>query len=76
MARKNKLTDEQRVRAVQEYLAGNGSYGQIARKYGMAYQSLTVMVQRATTEGIESIKSGRNRKYSAETRNNAVLVLC
>lgn len=73
MARKNKLTDEQRVRAVQEYLAGNGSYGQIARKYGIAYQSLTVMVRRATTEGIESIKSGRNRKYSAETRNNAVL---
>ncbi len=73
MARKNKLTDEQRVRAVQEYLTGNGSYGQIARKYGIAYQSLTVMVQRAATEGIESIKSGRNRKYSAETRNNAVL---
>lgn len=73
MSRKNKLTDEQRVKAVQEYLAGNGSYSHIARKYGIAYQSLTEMVLRAQTEGIESIKSGRNRKYLAETRNNAVL---
>lgn len=73
MSRKNKLTDEQRVKAVQEYLAGNGSYSHIARKYGIAYQSLAEMVLRAKTEGIESIKSGRNRKYSAETRNNAVL---
>lgn len=73
MSRKNKLTDEQRVKAVQEYLAGNGSFSHIARKYGIAYQSLTEMVLRAQTEGIESIKSGRNRKYSAETRNNAVL---
>ncbi len=73
MSRKTKLTDEQRVKAVQEYLAGNGSYGHISRKYGIAYQSLTEMVLRARTEGIDSIKSGRNRKYSAETRNNAVL---
>jgi len=69
MSRKNKLTDEQRVNAVQEYLAGNGSYGHIARKYGIAYQSLTEMVLRARTEGIDR----KNRKYSAETRNNAVL---
>lgn len=73
MSRKNKLTDEQRVNAVQEYLAGNGSYGHIARKYDIAYQSLTEMVLRARTEGIDSIKRGKNRKYSAETRNNAVL---
>lgn len=68
MSRKNKLTDEQRVKAVQEYLLGNGSYGHIARKYGIAYQSLTEMVLRARTEGIDSIKRGKNRKYSAETR--------
>ena len=55
MARK-KLTNEQRVKAVQEYLAGNGSYGQID------------MVLLATTEGIESIKSERNGKYPVETR--------
>lgn len=67
------MTDEQRVKAVQEYLAGNGSYGHIARKYGIAYQSLTEMVLGARTEGIDSIKSRKNRKYSAETRNNAVL---
>lgn len=73
MSRKNKLTDEQRVKAVQEYLAGKGSYGHIARKYGIAYQSLTEMVLRARTEGIDSIKSGKNRKYSAETRNKDVL---
>lgn len=73
MSRKTKLTDEQRIKAVQEYLGGKGSYGHIARKYGMAYQSLSEMVLRATNEGIDSIKSGRNRKYSAETRENAVL---
>lgn len=73
MSKKTKLTDEQRIKAVQEYLAGKGSYGHIARKYGMAYQSLSEMVLLATNEGIDSIKSGRNRKYSAETRENAVL---
>ena len=67
------MTDEQRGKAVHEYLAGNGSSGHIARKYGIAYQSLTEMVLGARTEGIDSIKSGKNRKYSAETRNNAVL---
>ena len=40
MSRKNKLTDEQRVKAVQEYLAGKGSYGHIARKYGIHRNTL------------------------------------
>ncbi len=61
------------LRRYKNILAGNGSYGHIARKYGIAYQSLTEMVLRARTEGIGSIKSGKNKKYSAETRNKAVL---
>lgn len=36
MARKGKLTDEQRIRAVEEYLKGEDSYKSISKKYGIA----------------------------------------
>ena len=34
MSRGSKLTDEERIAAVQEYLEGRGSYEAIAKKYG------------------------------------------
>lgn len=56
MSRRNKLTDEERIAAVQEYLNGEGSYSSIARKYGIDRKLLRMLVNRAQTEGIESIK--------------------
>ena len=35
MSRGSKLTDEERIAAVQEYLEGRGSYEAIAKKYNL-----------------------------------------
>ena len=73
MSRRSKLTDEERISAVQEYLNGEGSYRSIARKYGVDHKLLRVLVGRAQTEGIESIKIRHtNKKYTAETKIAAV----
>ena len=73
MSRRSKLTDEERISAVQEYLNGEGSYRSIARKYGVDHKLLRVLVGRAQTEGIESIKIRPvNRKYTVETNLAAV----
>lgn len=35
MSRPSKLSDEERIRAVQEYLDGKGSYSATSKKYGI-----------------------------------------
>ena len=73
MSRRNKITDEERMSAVQEYINGEGSYRSIARKYGIAYERFRQLVIRAQAEGIESIKiSHTNKKYPAEIKTAAV----
>lgn len=73
MPRGSKLTDEERIAAVQEYLDGKGSYAAIARKYGINHERLRQIVIRAKTDGIEAVKiRRRNKKYSAETKLKAV----
>ena len=73
MSRGSKLTDEERIAAVQEYLEGRGSYEAIAKKYGIALQTLRQKVIYAKTKGIESIRiSHTNKQYSAETKLKAV----
>ncbi|MCR5541919.1 MAG: transposase, partial [Ruminococcus sp.] len=37
MTRKVKLSDEERIAAVQEYLDGKGSFRSLAMKYGVSY---------------------------------------
>ena len=73
MSRRNKITDEERMSAVQEYINGEGSYRSIARKYGIVYERFRQLVIRAQAEGIESIKiSQTNKKYPAEIKIAAV----
>ena len=73
MSRRSKLTDEERIAAVQEYLDGKGSCGSIAKKYGISLQTLRQKVVYAKTNGIESIRiSHRNKRYSAEIKLKAV----
>lgn len=73
MSRKVKITDEERMQAVQEYIEGKGGYKAIAYKYGITYQTLQKMVARGKTEGIEAIRTQvPNRKYSKELKHNAV----
>lgn len=73
MLRKGKLTNEERKKAVQEYIEGKGSYAVIAEKYGIKSESLRIMVLRAKNDGIETIGiEGQNRKYSRELKYKAV----
>ena len=70
---RRKLTDEERIAAVQDVLNGNGGCKQIAPKYGINHETLKAYVRIAKTEGIDAVKeSGSNRKYSVETKLQAV----
>lgn len=73
MLRNSKLTSEQRIKAVEEYLNGKSSYVSIARKYGIDESTFREYVRRARTEGIEGLRvSGKNKKYSETTKQAAV----
>lgn len=73
MARKGKLTDEQRIRAVEKYLKGEGSYKSISKKYGIGKTTFLDYVRRARAEGIDGLRiSSQNKKYSKETKLAAV----
>ena len=73
MPRRSKLTDEERIAAVQEYLEGKGSYATIAKRYGINHERFRQMAIRAKADGIESVKiRRRNKKYSAEIKLKAV----
>ena len=70
---KGKLTDEERIAAVQDVLNGNGGCKQIAPKYGMNHETLRQYVRIAKTEGIDAVKVQKsNRRYSVEIKLQAV----
>lgn len=73
MSKRRKLTDEERISAVQEYLKGKGSYITIADKYKVNERTIRDLVRRAKSEGIDNILSGSpNKKYDIETKVKAV----
>lgn len=73
MARKAKHTDEQRIRAVEEYLKGEGSYESISKKYGIGKTTFRNYVRRTKAEGIDVLRiSSKNKKYSKATKLAAV----
>ena len=73
MSRRGKLTDEERVAAVQEYQDGKGSFKAIGDKYGVTAYTVRSLVNRANAGGMDFVKRSRNnKKYTAETKINAV----
>lgn len=73
MGKKYKLSDEERIAAVQEYLDGKGTLPGIAQKYGISYSEFRRLVIRAKSEGIESIKIRTSpQKYSDAIKKMAV----
>lgn len=69
MSRRSKLTDEEQMAAVREYLEGKGCYAAIAKKYEISCGRFRELVVRAKTDGIESVKIRcKNKKYSTETK--------
>lgn len=73
MSKRSKLTDEERMAAVQEYQEGKGSYKAIGEKYGVSEYAIIALVNRAKADGVNFFKgSAPNKRYSAETKINAV----
>ena len=73
MTRGSKLTNEERIAAVQEYQDGKGSYRAIGEKYGVSDYVIRTLVNRAKSDGIDFVKVSRtNKKYSAEIKREAV----
>ena len=73
MSRGSKLTNEERIAAVQEYQDGKVSYRAIGEKYGVSDYVIRTLVNRAKSDGIDFVKVSRtNKKYSAETKREAV----
>ena len=70
---RSKLTDEERISAVQDVLNGEGGCKQIAPKYGINHATLREYVRLAQTEGIDAVKGTKSkRRYSVETKLRAV----
>lgn len=73
MSRKGKLTNKQRIKAVKEYMNGEGSCISISKKYGIHRETLLSYVRRAQAEGIDVLrKCSHNKKYSSATKLAAV----
>lgn len=73
MSRNAKLTNEQRMKAAEEYLKGEGSYRSIAKKYGIDHARLKNLVRRAKSEGLAALRiDTKNKGYSKETKIAAV----
>lgn len=73
MSRRSKLTDEERIAAVQEYFDGKGNYKTIGEKYRVSRYVIQLLVKRAKEYGVNSVLSSTsNKKYSKGTKINAV----
>ena len=73
MPRRSKLTDEERIAAVKEYLDGKGNIAEIAREHRISSTTFIQLVKRAQSEGLDSIRlSTHNKKYPKELKLQVV----
>lgn len=72
MRRKEKISAEEKIRLIKEYISGKGSYSGIARKSGVDDETVRTWVRRYEAEGIEAFLWEKNRKYTAEEKKQAV----
>jgi transposase len=71
VSRGSKLTNEERIAAVQEYQDGKGSYRAIGEKYGVSDYVIRTLVNRAKSDGIDFVKVSRtNKKYLIPQNSN------
>lgn len=71
--RNTKLTDQERIAAVKEYLDGKSSLLSIANKYGIAKSSLRAAVNLYNSQGEDALRSpAKNTYYPPELKRQAV----
>lgn len=70
---KCKLTNQERIAAVKEYLDGHGSYATIAGKYGIDRTTLRAAVNLFISQGEHALyTTSKNTHYSPELKRQAV----
>lgn len=70
---KNKVSYENKIQAVKEYIKGGLSQKEIARKFDVSATSFQVWLRKYESEGAEALKERKsNKKYSAELKLQAV----
>ena len=71
--RNTKLTNQERIAAVKEYLDGKSSVSSIANKYGIAESSLRAAVSLYNSRGEDALRSpAKNTYYPADLKRQAV----
>lgn len=71
--RNTKLTNQERIAAVKEYLDGKSSLSSIANKYGIAKSSLRAAVSLYNSRGEDALRSpAKNTYYPADLKRQAV----
>ncbi len=69
---RGKLPPEEKIAAVKLYLNGKGSIHQIARMYGVGKPAVRKWVRNYESVGVEAFNTKKNKKYSAEVKQEAV----
>lgn len=73
MSGNRKVTPEEKLQAVHEYLDGKGGLKVIAEKYGVSYRPFRKWVHKYKAFGESAfIKTGHNASYSAEFKHTVV----
>ena len=73
MPHKGKLTTTEKVRLVEEYLAGKYSLIGFQQKYGIHNQSLRDWIRIYQSEGVEGLlPKSKNKEYTAELKTKVV----
>ncbi|EGO62967.1 hypothetical protein ALO_15407 [Acetonema longum DSM 6540] len=74
MPQKGKLSAEEKLRIVEEYLSGKMGQKEACKRGGIVWATLQRWVSRYRTEGPTGfLPQERNRRYSKETKHRAVL---
>ena len=73
MSGNRKVSPEEKLQAVYEYLAGKGSQKAIAQKYGIGRTPFRQWIQKYQTFGESAfIKTGHNASYSVEFKQKVI----
>lgn len=73
MAKRNKISYETKLSAVNEYLNGKGSYEVISQKYGLGCSNLKFFVKKYLAGGPESLSHNtKNQNYSSDFKLRVV----
>ena len=67
--KRKKVPDSEKLAAVNLYIEGRASQGQLAEMYGVSYQQARGYTIKYETYGVEGLKDGRGRRKPEDKMN-------